>query len=105
MPLNNVDVFRAIADQEVIHIKGAFKTEGDSLYNRVSLKHRSDSTVERFKGRLVAKGFAQRYGTDYFETYLPVVRFSSIRALIAFAVQNDMCIHQMAVVTAFLNGD
>ena len=69
------------------------------------LKHASDGTVERFKGRLVAKGFAQTYGIDYFETYSPVVRFSSIRALIAFAVQNDMLIHQMDVVTAFLNGD
>ena len=59
------------------------------------VKHRSDGTVERFKGRLVAKGFAQRYGIDYFETYSPVVRLSSIRALIAFAVQNDMLIHQM----------
>ena len=54
------------------------------------MKHRSDGTVERFKGRLVAKGFSQRYGVDYFETYSPVVRFSSIRVLIAFAVQNDM---------------
>jgi len=69
------------------------------------VKHRSDGRVERFKGRLVAKGFSQRRGIDYFETYSPVVRFSSIRALIAFAVQNGMCIHQMDVVTAFLNGD
>ena len=57
------------------------------------VKHRSDGTVERFKGRLVAKGFAQRYGIDFFETYSPVVRLSSIRALIAFAVQNLSLIH------------
>ena len=66
------------------------------------VKYRSDGTVERFKGRLVAKGFAQTY--DYDETFSPVLRFSSIRALLAFAVQNDMLIHQMDVVTAFLNG-
>ena len=69
------------------------------------VKHKSDGTVERFKGRLVAKGYAQKFGFDYLETFSPVVRFSSIRALIAFAVQNDMLIHQMDVVTAFLNGD
>ena len=68
------------------------------------VKHGSDGKVERFKGRLVAKGYAQKYGIDYEETFSPVVRFSSIRALLAFVVENDMLIHQMDVVTAFLNG-
>ena len=61
------------------------------------VKHGSDGKLECFKGRLVAKGYAQKYGVDYDETISPVVRFSSIRALLAFAVQNDMLIHQMDV--------
>ena len=68
------------------------------------VKYGSDGKVERFKGRLVAKGYAQQYGIDYEETFSPVVRFSSIRLLLAYAVQNDMLVHQMDVVTAFLNG-
>lgn len=44
------------------------------------------------------------YGADYDETFSPVVRFSSIRALLSFAVQNNLYVHQMDVVTAFLNG-
>ena len=60
--------------------------------------------MERYKARLVAKGYTQKYGEDYTETFSPVVRYSSIRALLAFAVQNDMMIHQMDAVTAFLNG-
>ena len=65
------------------------------------VKHAGNGEVERFKARLVAKGYAQKYGVDFEETFSPV---SSIRALIAFAIQHDMLIHQMDVVTAFLNG-
>ena len=63
-----------------------------------------DGKIERYKTQLVAKGYTQRYGEDYDETYSPVVRHSSVRALLAYAVQNEMMIHQMDVITAFLNG-
>ena len=43
-------------------------------------------------------------GEDYDETYSPVVKYSSIRALLAFGIQNGTIVHQMDVVTAFLNG-
>ena len=68
------------------------------------VKRGSNGEVNRYKARLVAKGFAQKYGVDYDETFAPVVRYSSIRALLAYAIQNDMILHQMDVVTAFLNG-
>ena len=67
-------------------------------------KHDSDGRVSRFKACLVAQGYAQKYGIDYDEAFAPVVRFSSIRTLLAFAIQNNMVVHQMDVVTAFLNG-
>ena len=69
------------------------------------VKYDGDGKVDRFKSRLVAKGYSQRYGIDFEETFSPVVRFSSIRTLLAHAIQRGMIVHQMDVVTAFLNGD
>ncbi len=59
--------------------------------------------MERYKGRLVAKGYSQKYRADNDEIFSPVVRFSSIRTLLSFAVQNNPHVDQMDVVTAFLN--
>ena len=64
-----------------------------------------DGSVERYKARLVAQGFSQKYGLDYDETFSAVVRFESLRTLISLAVQNGMKLHQMDVTTAFLNGE
>jgi hypothetical protein len=60
--------------------------------------------LERYKARLVARGFQQIPGQDFNETFAPVVRFTSIRAVIAIAAKHNMLIHQMDVKTAFLNG-
>lgn len=62
------------------------------------------TTPPTYKARLVAQGFRQVYGLDYFETFSPVVRYESIRILFAVAVQFDLVVHQMDVTTAFLNG-
>ncbi|KPJ11482.1 Retrovirus-related Pol polyprotein from transposon TNT 1-94 [Papilio machaon] len=65
----------------------------------------SEGELLHYKARLVAKGFTQEYGIDYKETYSPVVRYSTIRTLIALAVNLDLYIDHMDVKTAFLNGD
>ena len=64
----------------------------------------ADGMVERYKARLVAQGFSQKSGLDYDQTLSPVVRFESLRTMIALAVQNGLKLHQMDVTTAFLNG-
>ena len=64
----------------------------------------ADGKVERFKARLVAQGFTQKYGDDYDETFCPVVRLESLRMMLALAVQHDLELHQVDVTTAFLNG-
>ena len=61
--------------------------------------------MERYKARLVAQGFSQKFGTNYDETFCPVVRMESLRTLIALAIQNGLKLHQIDVTTAFLNGE
>jgi hypothetical protein len=53
----------------------------------------------------VAKGFSRTHGVDFTETFAPGAKFTSIRVLLALAVQEDMEIHQIDVVLAFLAGD
>ena len=65
----------------------------------------ADGHVERYKARLVAQGFSQKFGTDYDETFSPVARLESVRALIALSVQQGLKLHQVDVTTAFLNGE
>jgi hypothetical protein len=69
------------------------------------IKHGVDGEVERYKAKLVARGFTQTFGVDYNETFAPIAKFVSIRCILALATIEDMEIHQMDVKPAFLNGD
>jgi len=69
------------------------------------IKKGANGEVERYKVRLVARGFTQTYGVDYNETFAPVAKFTSIRSILALPASEDMEIHQMDVKTAFLNAE
>lgn len=60
---------------------------------------------ERFKARLVARGYAQVPGVDYCETFSPVVRHTSLRVLFAIAIREKYDIYQMDAITAFLQSE
>ena len=64
-----------------------------------------DGSIDKYKAKLVVKGYRQTEGVDYFDTYSPVTRITSIRMLIAIAALYNLEMHQMDVQTAFLNGD
>ncbi|CAM6116227.1 unnamed protein product [Calypogeia fissa] len=58
----------------------------------------------RYKARVVARGFEQRPGLDYDETFAPVVKWSTVRLIVALAAAFGYPLYHMDVVTAFLNG-
>jgi hypothetical protein len=69
------------------------------------IKTRVDGSVERYKARLVARGFTQEYGIDYEETFAHVARLTSVRSLLVLVVVRHWLLFQMDVKNAFLNGD
>lgn len=69
------------------------------------IKTDANGNAIRYKARLVARGFTQRKDVDYFETFSPVVRYDSIRVLLALAAEQDLEVNHFDVQTAFLYGD
>jgi hypothetical protein len=83
------------AGKKAIRCKWIFKRKEGS----------SPCEASRFKARLVVKGFSQIQGIDYNDVFSPVVKHSSIRALLGIVAMHDLELEQIDVKTAFLHGD
>ena len=68
------------------------------------IKKGSEGEVQRYKARLVAQGFSQKYGEDYDETFAPTVRYSSVRMLLSIAASKQLNVKHIDIATAFLHG-
>jgi hypothetical protein len=68
------------------------------------LKYDGSGNITKYKARLVARGFLQKKGVDYNETYAPVVHMTSMRAIFAIAAHEGLQVDQLDVETAYLNG-
>ncbi|GJV42668.1 zinc finger, CCHC-type containing protein [Tanacetum coccineum] len=115
----------AMASRDVAFWKEAIQSEIDSIMHNntweltdlpsgckalgckwiLKRKMKVDGSIDKYKARLVIQGFRQKEGIDFFDTYAPIARISTIRLLLALTAIHDLVIHQMDVKTAFLNGD
>lgn len=69
------------------------------------VKMNATGDIEKFKARLVARGFSQREGIDYDQISSPVVRYETLRYLLSYAVENDYEVHHVDIDSAFLYGE
>ncbi len=65
------------------------------------VKRKISGAIEKFKARLVARGFSQKYGVDFQETFAPTVRHDTLRVFMAVVCEQDLEMHQIDVNNAF----
>jgi hypothetical protein len=88
------DLVEIPRDRKIVGCKWVYK-----------LKKGVDDKVDRYKSRLVAKGYSQKEGIDFHEIFSPVVKTVSIRIVLALVALLDLELEQLDVKTAFLHGD
>ncbi|GFR45348.1 hypothetical protein Agub_g6717, partial [Astrephomene gubernaculifera] len=95
-----------------LHANGTWRLEKPPAGARVlpvrwvlTIKRRADNSIERFKARLVVKGYMQREGIDFNEVFAPTGKQSTLRALLAKVAAEGLQLHHVDIKTAFLNGE
>jgi hypothetical protein len=83
---------KGLRDRDIVSSKFVFKIKLDSK-----------GDIERYKARLVARGFTQTEGINYEETFAPVARMTSMRVMFAMSAEQDLELDHMDVMTAYLN--
>jgi hypothetical protein len=68
------------------------------------VKRKVDGSLDRYKARLVVKGFKQRYDIDYKDTFSPAIKSATIKTILSIAISRGWSIRQLDIQNAFLHG-
>lgn len=101
--IEEMDALRKNETWEIVDLPSEKKTFGCKWVFTVKCK--ADGSIERYRARLVVKGFTQAYGIDYQETFALVAKINSICILLSLAVNSNWPLYQLDVKNAFLNGE
>ena len=101
--MEELDALRKNKTWELAHLpKGKKAVSCKWIY---TIKQNSEGKIDRYKARLVARGYSQTYGIDYDETFAPVANMNTVRILVSCAANFGWPLHQLDVKNAFLHGD
>jgi hypothetical protein len=95
--------FECMGLYEVVPRPKGRKVVGSKWVFRI--KRGPDGEIQKYKARVVAQGFTQIEGVDYDETFAPVAKFASLRAILALAAEHNLEVQQMDVKSAYLNAE
>jgi hypothetical protein len=100
-----IKVYQSIIKNDVWEIVSRPKSK-DAVSSKwlFKIKHAADGSIEKYKERFVTRGFSQKEGIDYEETFSHVPRYTLIRTVISITSKIKWKLHQMDVKTTFLNG-
>ncbi|KAJ1041408.1 hypothetical protein NDA10_005389 [Ustilago hordei] len=96
-----LDGLEAMGTWEIVDVPPNTRLVDSKIILRLKLD--ADGIPVRHKARLVARGFTQREGIDFEETFAPVAPLSAIRALLSLAVERNWEVHQLDITMAYLN--
>lgn len=99
---NKLPALQKSQTQDIIPLPPRKHTIGRKWFFKTKTK--SDGSNDRYKGRLIAKGYNQEYGVDYEETFAPVAKMTMVRTFIYVAATRQWVISQLDVKKAYLNG-
>ena len=88
---------------EIVKLPPGKRAIGSRWFMKV--KTNADGSLDRYKARMVAKGYSQRPGFDFKETFAPTVRYSTIRIILAIAALEDLELRSLDISHAYLNGE
>lgn len=86
-----------------IYLPAGQKSIGSQWVFKV--KHLPNGIIDHFKVHMVAQGFSQCPGINFNETFVPTVRWTAVRTILAVAVVEDMHLESVDTTSAFLNSN